>query len=83
MSYGQSMNDKNSDDMAQRFAQELANLIDDVSGPDGQWNGGDIVHEVARFIQERGGWSVCDVDGLVYSSAKRSCPFCDPSGLEP
>jgi len=61
-----------------RLVQELANLIDDASGPDGYWDGADIVSEVASFIEKYGGWKVCDSDGLVYSSSKSTCPFCPP-----
>lgn len=59
-----------------RFAQELATLIDDESGPDGMWSAGDLIQAIARFIGDNGGWSVCDNDGLIYASNKKACPYC-------
>ena len=57
-------------------ATQLADLMDDCTGDDGQWNGGDVCEALADLISRRGGWKECAEHGH-YSAAKSTCPLGD------
>ena len=58
----------------------LADLMDDNSDTDGQWDGGDVCEALAGVIARGGGWAECpatatDAGHGSYSANKTECPF--------
>ena len=52
----------------------LADLMDNCSDEDGQWNGADVCQELSILIERLGGWKTCPQHDL-YSATKDACPF--------